>query len=56
MRDDPHDKDEYNNFYRQMQSIPVSLSNNDYGDFHRAVVFNNYEEFAIKVVHYVMSI
>ncbi len=56
MRHDPEDKDEYNDFYQNMSTIPISLSNTNYGDFNRAVVFNNYEDFANKVVHFIQSI
>ncbi len=56
MRHDPEDKEEYNDYYRQMPTIPISLSNTNYGNFNRAVVFNNYEDFANKVVHYIQSI
>ena len=52
---DPNDKDEYNEFYRNLPSIPITLSNKQYGDFNRAVVFNDYEAFATKVVHYILS-
>ena len=52
---DPNDKDEYNEFYRNLPSIPITLSNKQYGDFNRAVVFNDYETFATKVVHYILS-
>ena len=52
---DPNDKDEYNEFYRNLPSIPITLSTIQYGNFNRAVVFNDYEAFATKVVHYILS-
>ncbi len=55
MKNDPMDREDYNEFYRNMTSIPVVLSENSYGDFNRAVVYNDYEDFANKVVHYVLS-
>ncbi len=55
MRYDPVDKDEYNDFYRQMRTIPISRSNTNYGNFNHSVVFNDYEEFATKIVHYILS-
>ena len=56
MEADPIDKDDYNNYYRNMSTIPISLSSNQYGEFHRAVVYNDYDSFANKVVHYIQSI
>ncbi len=55
MQYDPVDKDEYNDFYRQMRTIPVSSSNTNYGNFNHSVVLNDYEEFATKVVHFILS-
>ncbi len=55
MQYDPVDKDEYNDFYRQMRTIPVSSSNTNYGNFIHSVVLNDYEEFATKVVHFILS-
>ena len=55
MQYDPVDKDEYNDFYRQMRTIPVSSSNTNYGNFNQSVVLNDYEEFATKVVHFILS-
>ena len=55
MPGDPADRNEYNRYYRKMRSIPVSLSKNSFGRFQRAVVFNDYDDFADKVVHYVKA-
>lgn len=52
---EPEDKNAYNDYYRQMGTIPITLSNKNYGNFSRAVVFNDYEDFAVKVVHYILS-
>lgn len=52
----PLDRDEYNDFYRSMKTIPVTLSNADLGQFRKAVVFNDYNTFAVKVVHHVKSL
>lgn len=56
MNTTPIDKDKYNDYYRKMSSIPIQLSNTDYGEFDKAVVFNDYNSFADKVVHYIKSI
>ena len=55
MPSDPADRNEYNEYYRKMHSIPVSLSKNSFGRFQRAVFFNDYDDFADKVVYYVKA-
>ena len=53
---DPYDKDEYVSFYQAMREIPINLSGNNYGRFGNAVVYNDYEIFAEKATHYMLSI
>ena len=52
---DPMNREDYNDYYRNMKTVPVKLSTNSFGRFKRAVVFNDYEDFADKVVHYVKA-
>ena len=49
-------KVDYLNYYRKMDTIYISKSNNDYGKFSNAVIYNDYEEFAKKVVYYILSL
>lgn len=49
-------KVDYLNYYRKMDTICISKSNNDYGKFSNAVIYNDYEEFAKKVVYYILSL
>ncbi len=53
---DPVDREAYVQFYKSMPKINVLSSNTQFGRFHPAVVLNNYDEFAGKVTHYIMSI
>ena len=52
----PADKNEYINFYQSKNRIIVTLSHTNYGSFGNAVVYNDYESFASKVSHYILSI
>ena len=47
-------KVDYLNYYRKMDTICISKSNNDYGKFSNALIYNDYEEFAKKVVYYIL--
>ena len=49
-------KVDYLNYYRKMDTICISKSNNDYGKFSNAVIYNDYEEFAKKLVYYMFSL
>ena len=53
---DPVDKEAYVKFYQTMPQIRVSTSKTQFGEFHPAVVLNDYDKFADKVTHYIMSI
>ena len=47
------DKNEYTSYYEQSDDFFVSESRAEYGNFSSAVVHNDYEDFAEKVVHYI---
>ena len=47
------DKKEYVAYYSNYQNICVSESPAQYGEFSSAVIYNDYEDFAKKVVHYI---
>lgn len=47
------DKTEYVHFYESKTDFIVSESNTQYGDFSSAVIYNDYEDFIDKVVHYI---
>lgn len=53
---EPSDRNDYVGFYEQMEKIPIHTSRLQFGEFHSAVVYNNYDVFADKVVHYIKSI
>ena len=44
---------EYKNYYEQNDEFSVCESSTQYGSFSSAVVYNDYEDFAQKVVHYI---
>lgn len=52
----PQDRTEYINFYQSMPIISVALSDNKYGSFGNAVIYNDYALFAEKITHYIQSI
>ena len=54
--EDPIDRNAYVQFYQSMPKIRVSTSRTQFGLFHPAVVFNDYDVFADKVAHYIKSI
>lgn len=47
------DKTDYVHFYESQTDFMVSESNTQYGNFSSAVVYNDYEDFIEKVVHYI---
>lgn len=47
------DKTDYVHFYESQTNFMVSESNTQYGNFSSAVVYNDYEDFIEKVVHYI---
>lgn len=50
------DKTDYVSFYESQNDFLVSESNAHYGDFSSAVIYNDYEDFIEKVVHYIRFI
>lgn len=53
IKDNIKDKKEYVSCYAHYSGMCVSKSKTNYGKFSSAVIFNDYEEFASKVVHYI---
>lgn len=49
-------KESYQTYYNSMDLIEVKESHFKYGEFSNAVIYNNYEEFANKVVYYIKSL
>ncbi len=49
-------KQEYIEYYLNLDEISVKLSQNYYGEFQNSVIFNDYEKYIEKVVHYIKSI
>lgn len=47
------DKTDYVHYYESKTDFIVSESNTQYGDFSSAVIYNDYEDFIDKVVHYI---
>lgn len=47
------DRYEYVNYYEECTDFKISESTAHYGTFSSAVVYNDYEDFANKVVHYI---
>lgn len=50
------DRKDYANYYSKMTNIDIKLSNIKFGVFSSAVIYNNYEIFAQKIVHRILSI
>lgn len=46
-------KQEYKEYYTNLKCLNVETSQEVYGIFESAVIYNNYEDFANKVVHYI---
>lgn len=53
---DVHNKHEYVRYYEEQNNFQVCESSGEYGTFSSAVIYNNYEDFATKVVHYILSL
>ncbi len=51
----PTNKQTYVNSYMRLPDLQVRPSTIDYGDFGNSVVYNDYETFIQKVVHYILS-
>ncbi len=49
-------KAEYVQHYLDLDEIEVQFSQNDYGQFDNSVIYNDYEMYIDKVVHYIKSI
>ncbi|MBQ9417580.1 MAG: hypothetical protein IJU19_03270 [Bacteroidales bacterium] len=56
MPQEPADKNDYVHYYQSIPRIKVYPTKTRFGNFHPAVVFNDYDSFADKVVHYIKSI
>lgn len=48
-----HDKKEYTIYYSNYENMCVCESEAEYGKFSSAVIYNDYEDFAEKVAHYI---
>lgn len=53
IKEDIKDKKEYVDYYSNYDDMSVRESQMQYGKFSSAVIFNDYEDFASKVVHYI---
>jgi hypothetical protein len=53
---DVKDKKEYVTYYSNVDDMCVRESQFQYGNFSSAVIYNDYEDFASKVVHYIQFI
>lgn len=53
---DPLTRNDYTIYYHSPPKINIRTSQLQFGKFHPAVVYNNYDTFADKVVHYIKSI
>ena len=51
--DDIRTKNDYVDFYSNLNNFTIKESYVQYDAFSSAVIYNNYEEFAKKVVHYI---
>ena len=50
------DKKSYQAYYNRIKSFQIKESNMQYGEFSNAVIYNDYEEFAKKLVYYIKSL
>ena len=50
------DKKSYQAYYNRIKSLQVKESDLQYGEFSNAVIYNDYEEFAKKLVYYIKSL
>jgi hypothetical protein len=53
---DINTRQDYNNSYGTINNSQISFSNNDYGDFQQSVIFNDYDGFITRVIHYLQFI
>jgi hypothetical protein len=53
VKGDLKDRKAYVEYYMQCAYLSICVSNNKYGEFSSAVVYNDYNEFATKMVHYI---
>ena len=53
IKKDIQDKKEYTTYYSNYENMCVCESQAEYGKFSSAVIYNDYEDFAEKVVHYI---
>lgn len=49
-------KQDYINYYQSLSNIYVTTTKNKYGSFSSAVIFNDYECFIDKIIHYIKFI
>lgn len=49
-------KKQYVGYYKKLKNLTISSSTIDYGKFNSSVIFNDYEEYIDKIVHYIKSI
>ncbi|PIF01890.1 MAG: hypothetical protein CR965_01160 [Paludibacter sp.] len=49
-------KKDYINYYLKLDKISIKISKNDFGDFNSSVIYNDYEQYIEKIVHYIQSI
>ena len=50
------DKKEYVEYYLKLNSLKINLSKNDYGSVSNSVIYNDYEKYIDKIIHYIKSI
>lgn len=53
IKKDIQDKKEYTIYYSNYENMCICESQAEYGTFSSAVIYNDYEDFASKVVHYI---
>ena len=53
IKKDVKDKKEYVTYYSNVDDMCVRESQFQYGNFSSAVIYNDYDDFASKVVHYI---
>jgi hypothetical protein len=49
-------KNEYTTYYKSLPNLTIKTTEIDYGTFDKSVIFNDYETYIEKVVHYIKSI
>lgn len=49
-------KIDYVNYYNSIEELTIQTSKKDFGNFESSVIFNNYELFIEKIIHYIKSI